>query len=577
MPRLIAHIIDFGSSDPVALVPIALAVTVVALVVGLVIEHHVVKHGRFVWAHFRRGLAVVLALGLAAVIAPASAQGQDRAIPIGLPDLASEPPLIWFEQNVNNDDGSQIKVLSFDGYVYNTGEGMLDLLGNPQEPDGMRQRYFDGEEWIDVGGPRVIYETTDDHNHFHLMAAASYELWDVGRTTKVSDAAKVGFCLLDSVDRDNRYESTYGIDDYDYCGSEKPDTTELRMGISPGWTDLYDANTTLQWVDVSEVRPGWYWVGSIIDPEDQIVESNEDNNGLVFSSNRFAVTGYEARPIPVQIAGEAIQLKANVYGHVGDVVWSIVQGPENGTLSVPVGVDLFDDTVVFTPNDDFDGVDSFTYTARSLQSRYPLQPLEVTVQVDAGDYEQTDEAPQSFPDPEDPVELDAIVATEFEPFELAAPGDEEELDESTRWYSTGLPPGLSIDAMTGVISGVPEFAPSSQATITAFGSDRSRSFTLPWSTETQTVSLQAIGNVTSPLGAPTSRFVGVVDERETSYEATGLPPGLNIVPNVPLLAGESEEAGTFQVELREIVDGDVTRTSAFTWTVLPSAVPRFAN
>ena len=82
------------------------------------------------------------------------------------------------------------------------------------------------------------------------------------------------------------------------------------MGISPGWRNTCDANVTFQWVDVSEVQPDNYWVSAITDPPNQIVESNEANNDIIFSSNSFAVDRYLARQIPTQRSDRAIQLKS---------------------------------------------------------------------------------------------------------------------------------------------------------------------------------------------------------------------------------------------------------------------------
>lgn len=583
MPRVIAHIIDFGSTDAVSLLP-AVCVAVSAVVVaGLTMQNHVVKYGRVEWSRVRRVVGIVVALSLGAVLAPSTAQSQERFIPAGLPDLISDPPFIWFQQLIDNPDGSQIRVLSFDGYLHNIGEGMLDVTGNPQEPGGMRQRYYDGDDWIEVGEPNVIYETTDGHNHFHLMAAASYELWNEARTEKLSDAAKVGFCLLDSLQRDDRYESTYDIIETDYCRTEKPDTDNLQMGITPGWVDVYDANTTLQWVDVSNQQPGVYWVGAIMDPDDQVLESNEDNNGLVFSENKFPVTGYVARSIPEQLAGEPIRLKASAYDEVGPVVWSIVDGPDNGAVSVPLGVDLFDEQITYVPDAGFDGVDSFSYTARDLHSRYPLEPLEITVTIDASSFATNgaESSPSTRDDTPAPTmsESEGFTATEATRFSLDATTlvEADELDASVRWYSSGLPPGLTINERTGLISGVPVKAPPANATLVAVSDSGLQTIDVPWTVEANKVSLADIGDMSTALGAETRRYVGTVGGDAREYSATGLPPGISGVSNVPLLGGTAEEVGVYDVEVLEMLDGEVLRTSNFTWTVRPSAIPRFAN
>jgi hypothetical protein len=119
---------------------------------------------------------------------------------MGLPDLVSDPLFIWIEQvRTHPVDGRIMRTLAFDGILHNIGAGALDLAGNPQIEGGVKQRVFDGEEWHNVGEPRVEFETDDGHNHFHLMNAAAYTLWNEGQTEQVEIGDKVGFCLLDTM------------------------------------------------------------------------------------------------------------------------------------------------------------------------------------------------------------------------------------------------------------------------------------------------------------------------------------------------------------------------------------------
>ena len=45
-----------------------------------------------------------------------------------------------------------------------------------------------------------------------------------------------------------------------------------------GWADVYEANLDDQWVDVTGLPPGQYWLENVIDPNDQLLESDETNN-----------------------------------------------------------------------------------------------------------------------------------------------------------------------------------------------------------------------------------------------------------------------------------------------------------
>ena len=47
-----------------------------------------------------------------------------------------------------------------------------------------------------------------------------------------------------------------------FCDQGDPGSTNLRMGTSPGWRDVYDLGLAYQWIDVSYTSPGRYVVGS---------------------------------------------------------------------------------------------------------------------------------------------------------------------------------------------------------------------------------------------------------------------------------------------------------------------------
>jgi hypothetical protein len=50
------------------------------------------------------------------------------------------------------------------------------------------------------------------------------------------------------------------------------------QGISVGWVDVYDSTRDGQWIDVTDVASGTYWLESTADPLNRLKESNEYNN-----------------------------------------------------------------------------------------------------------------------------------------------------------------------------------------------------------------------------------------------------------------------------------------------------------
>jgi len=575
MPRQVfAHIAQDIAERVHTLSWIAVACVVVALALSL--RHLSIKHDGLRWPVVARWLAVALAVSVAGVLAvPARTSAQDpQAVP-GLPDLISDRPFIWFDKVVENPDGTLSRVLAFDGYLHNVGEGSLDLLGNPQIAGDVKQRVFDGESWEEVGAPTVRYETTDGHNHFHLIGAVDYSLWSESQARQIGESAKVGFCLVDSEQVEAAHDQFYDLASFSYCNEDEPEATELRMGITPGWRDTYDASTTLQWVDVSDVQPGRYWVGAITDPNDEIVESDEDNNGLVYSENTFPVSGF--LPVPTAthtVDGEtAIRLPAAAIATVGLPSWTITMAPRNGELDVPMGVALTSGTVTYRPDPGFTGTDSFSYQVRDSSRIFPLRPETQRVELDvvAADEsaERTNEAPV----------VDAkertITAPEFVAVDETFTGSDPDGDP-VRWFAKNLPAGLRLDESTGVVSGVPTARGFYPSQIVAWDGSLRTTLRVTWDVGAvpADVNLWPRNRLDMVAGEPVWVTLGqrVPGAR---YEAEGMPDGVTVARSNPRVSGTPTEVGTFDIVVRELVAGVERQTVEFTWTVRPAAVPAF--
>jgi len=501
----------------------------------------------------------------------------------GMPDLISDRPYIWREQRETNpEDGSLQRVLAFDGYLHNVGEGSLDLMGNPQIPGDVVQRVFDGENWEEIAAdaaPTVRYETNDGHNHFHLIGISEYALYDESRRFKVDDSSKIGFCLVDTEQIEEITDAFYDIDRYQYCNQDDPDSTELRMGISPGWRDTYDANTTLQWVDVSNVAPGKYWIGAITDPKNEIAESNEDNNGLTYSLNTFPVAGYAPAEVPEQQitrAATPISLPAHAYGLVGDPSWTIVSGPENGSLDVPINAALNHGRVLYTPDEGFSGEDSFEWHVRDGSRIFPHAPETHTVRLVVPEpVEPAEVAPSVAPNITSVLDL-AITIPEYRFVEYEA---DAEPAGDLRWFGANLPTGLRIDETTGTISGVPTTQGEYESVIFTWDAEENvlSSFQdTVWTIEPEASDqgLREINRQESSVGERVDIFLGK-RRKGAAYEATGLPEGAVAVPNIPWVSGTPAEIGTFEIAVSEIVDDEVVATSNFIWVVRPAPIPAF--
>jgi type II secretory pathway pseudopilin PulG len=139
------------------------------------------------------------------------------------------------------------------------------------------------------------------------------------------------------------------------------------------------------------------------------------------------------------------------------------------------------------------------------------------------------------------------------------------------WSASGLPPGLSIAAGTGVISGTPGTAGSYPVTVTVTdaldASATTASFT--WTVAARpAVSAPTASQSTAPgtaVNLPASVTGGVAPY---AWSAAGLPPGLSINSGSGQITGSTGAAGgPYQTTLTVTDAKGVAATSKFNWTV----------
>jgi hypothetical protein len=150
---------------------------------------------------------------------------------------------------------------------------------------------------------------------------------------------------------------------------------------------------------------------------------------------------------------------------------------------------------------------------------------------------------------------------------------------ATLAYSDGgtLPPGLSIDPASGIVSGTPTTAGTSSVTITvtdSAGASGTSSFT--W-TITNTVTVAPVPNQNSQtsVGIPVTKATAT--DSQTSPEpvftwtATGLPPGLFIRATNGGFGGTPTTPGTYSVTVTATDQDGFSGSTSFTWTVVDNA------
>jgi hypothetical protein len=173
-------------------------------------------------------------------------------------------------------------LIRFDNLVANIGQGPLEvaadqIIAHPVSGQTITvsQRIANTSGQITTR-PAGIMEFHDEgsHHHFHFEDFAHYTLRAVapggGPGEVVRSGNKAGFCLGDSAIVQQSRPDRPPFPHYTECYPVG--------GISVGWADLYDQTIDFQWIDVTGLPNGQYYLESTADPDDRLLESDESNN-----------------------------------------------------------------------------------------------------------------------------------------------------------------------------------------------------------------------------------------------------------------------------------------------------------
>jgi hypothetical protein len=376
------------------------------------------------------GAVLALALGLWIALALGVAYGSEPL----RPNLVADPPdNVLLETSTTEGgvtkEGEAKLLLRFNGYVHNIGPGAVDFRGRREAPkvsratieeverakekeEGLPQKTEDelavppmqvfqrlfatpvGVEETNIERAHVdepsagemIYVSADGHHHWHLQRVAKYSLFNAAKTAQVAPAQKAGFCLEDS----EHVESSVGpgsavysdnVAPYrDFCQRYNPDATSLFEGISAGWRDAYRRNLAFQWVDVSKVLPGEYWLREDVNPLSYIKETGGANSPA-YATSRTIIPGFDALAQSTSTqAGEAttVTLTSKAWNDSATPKYAVVSQPQHGTLQAGSA----NNQVIYRPASGYTGQDSFTFLASDPNSPFPRNPAIATVSIE---------------------------------------------------------------------------------------------------------------------------------------------------------------------------------------------------
>src|SRR4051794_7831242 len=220
------------------------------------------------------------ALALVLVL-PAPALARDL-----LPDLDQEMPA---NLQVATDRSGAIPRfhLGFESAVDNRGAGPLVISArrdSQAQPEMVADQAIQRSEGAsrtvpDVGRLRYVY--SEDHDHWHLLGFDHYELRRAGDYKLVAPDQKTGFCLGDryNTDTTRRLPGEPAAGFYtSYCGRGNTELLSLVEGISVGYGDVYFANLEGQFVDLTGVPAGQYYLVHRVNADRKLVEADYSND-----------------------------------------------------------------------------------------------------------------------------------------------------------------------------------------------------------------------------------------------------------------------------------------------------------
>jgi hypothetical protein len=246
----------------------------------------------------RRSLLPLLAvLALGAGIAPAAGQVagteevpdtnpcHDPNLHLKCPDLRMAPPA-----DLRVRKAGKVLELLATNHIVNVGAGPLELRarhGSKATRSGYRFASATQVVRTTTGAPvffplagSVYWKAIPGQGHYwKYWRAARFELWtldaDGSRASMIRTGPKLSYCFRD-LKRVRSFPRSPKRRVYPRC-SQDFGRKELRLGVSPGWADIYPATYHENWISITGLKGCFAFVHRA-DPLDDLVEEREDDN-----------------------------------------------------------------------------------------------------------------------------------------------------------------------------------------------------------------------------------------------------------------------------------------------------------
>lgn len=200
-----------------------------------------------------------------------------------LPDLIPLPPSDLRMETIQEGDKTRYR-LRFSQAIGNIGKGPLQVsrvnsskaCPGRHKAAGYQTIFFsDGSKKSIRMKYCMVYHPV--HKHWHIANMARYELCRVNPYTggigdTVAKTDKVSFCVTDEFALEpTYYQGTAYEKRYRSCKSK-------TFGLTPGWAEDYDYSVYGQWIDVTELPDGMYYLRITVDPDEIFQEETRSNN-----------------------------------------------------------------------------------------------------------------------------------------------------------------------------------------------------------------------------------------------------------------------------------------------------------
>jgi Subtilase family/Ca-dependent carbohydrate-binding module xylan-binding/Calx-beta domain/Lysyl oxidase len=192
-----------------------------------------------------------------------------------LPDLIPIPETMLDRLSIDTNRMPGRKLLRFSTEAANVGRGPLEIWGgaiNGTSQQVFQRVYQPNNTSRDRLAGDFVYHP--EHGHIHFEGFATYVLRTMsGGENVIASGGKTSFCLLNI--RQPFPEITSAADRVNGRGGG---SCGQIQGISTGYSDVYEADLEGQWIDITGIANGTYWLEMTVDPAGNIQEISEANN-----------------------------------------------------------------------------------------------------------------------------------------------------------------------------------------------------------------------------------------------------------------------------------------------------------